>query len=133
MKYTIYKANGKIDRIISCINIEQQLQPGEFYIHGFADDLTQYIDNGQVVNMPAKPNEFAEFDYEIKAWVDNYQLANDIAKQKRQGLLIESDWTQLPDVSISTKQSWAVYRQSLRDITSQSGYPFNVVWPTKPE
>jgi two-component sensor histidine kinase len=31
------------------------------------------------------------------------------------------------------QQEWAVYRQNLRDITSQSGYPFNVIWPTKPE
>jgi len=27
---------------------------------------------------------------------------------------------------------WAVYRQDLLDITSQSGFPQNVVWPTKP-
>ena len=133
MNYTIYKASGKIDRIISCINIEDQLKSDEFYIDGFADDLTQYIDNGQVVDIPAKPNQFAEFDYKTKTWINNYQLADAIAKQQRQTLLIESDWTQLPDVSISTKESWAVYRQALRDITSQSGYPYNVVWPTKPE
>jgi hypothetical protein len=133
MNYIIYNQDGKINRLVSCSNIEQQLQSGEFYIEGFANDATQYIDNKQIVNMPSKPNEFSEFDYQTKNWVSNYALADSIAKQKRSGLLIESDWTQLPDVSISTKQTWAVYRQTLRDITSQSGYPYSVIWPTKPE
>lgn len=28
---------------------------------------------------------------------------------------------------------WAIYRQRLRDIPQQEGFPFNVVWPTKPD
>lgn len=28
---------------------------------------------------------------------------------------------------------WATYRQALRDIPQQDGFPFNVVWPAKPE
>lgn len=51
----------------------------------------------------------------------------------RQGLLASSDWTQMPDVELSTKTQWAAYRQELRDITSQPGYPFNIVWPTPPQ
>ena len=45
------------------------------------------------------------------------------------------DWTQLPDTPLSTekKQEWAVYRQELRDITSQPGFPWEIDWPTKPE
>lgn len=33
----------------------------------------------------------------------------------------------------SKKDSWTIYRQALLDITDQEGFPFNVVWPTKPE
>lgn len=45
------------------------------------------------------------------------------------------DWTQLPDAPLTAekKQEWAFYRQQLRDITSQSGFPWEVIWPTKPE
>lgn len=52
----------------------------------------------------------------------------------RQKLLTASDWTQLADVPLTTEQkaSWAVYRQSLRDITEQTGFPSEVVWPTAP-
>lgn len=50
----------------------------------------------------------------------------------RNQFLTSSDWTQLPDVTIANKPAWAVYRQALRDITAQSGFPFNINWPTRP-
>jgi hypothetical protein len=56
------------------------------------------------------------------------------AISKRDALLSESDWTQLPDVPLTTEQKseWAVYRQALRDITDQPGFPDNINWPVKP-
>lgn len=63
----------------------------------------------------------------------SYRIENqweEIRLQRNQ-LLAESDWTQLSDVSIETKTAWIAYRQSLRDITSQSN-PFNIIWPVKP-
>lgn len=52
---------------------------------------------------------------------------------KRQRLLQESDWTQLPDVPLSEVQRklWADYRQQLRDITHQP-LTSDIKWPTKP-
>ncbi len=49
--------------------------------------------------------------------------------------LMQSDWTQLPDVSLSAekKAKWNVYRQELRDISGQEGFPWTVTWPTQPE
>lgn len=46
--------------------------------------------------------------------------------------LSDTDWTQVADAPVDS-QAWAVYRQSLRDIPSQEGFPWNVVWPTQPE
>ena len=54
------------------------------------------------------------------------------ARFVRNQLLAESDWTQLPDVPPSVKEAWASYRQALRDITQQPGFPAEVVWPTRP-
>lgn len=51
--------------------------------------------------------------------------------QKRNSLLQNSDWSQLPDSPVD-KESWKVYRQALRDITLQDGYPFEVIWPSAP-
>lgn len=53
-------------------------------------------------------------------------------RAQRSALLTESDWTQLPDAPVNDKAAWATYRQALRDITVQSGFPFQVVWPAKP-
>lgn len=53
------------------------------------------------------------------------------ARQKREALLIDSDWTQMPDAPVD-KAAWATYRQALRDVPSQSGFPDAIVWPTKP-
>lgn len=53
-------------------------------------------------------------------------------RQSRDTILIKTDWTQLPDVPQVTKELWQPYRQSLRDITLQEGFPFNVIWPIPP-
>ena len=54
-------------------------------------------------------------------------------KSRRNALLSQSDWTQLPDNNLSDeeKESWKVYRQQLRDITEQSGFPHNISWPSR--
>lgn len=54
-------------------------------------------------------------------------------RAKRDTLLLASDWTQLPDVPQATKDLWVAYRQALRDVTEQSGFPQNVTWPTSPQ
>lgn len=51
-------------------------------------------------------------------------------RQERNRLLSESDWTQTPDAT-ADKQAWLVYRQALRDITTQTD-PINIVWPIPP-
>jgi len=58
-------------------------------------------------------------------------------RAKRDYLLQESDWTQLPDSPLNAEQktTWADYRQDLRDITEtypDATHPDEVVWPTKP-
>jgi len=55
-------------------------------------------------------------------------------RQQRNQLLTESDWTQLADspLDADTKSAWALYRETLRQVPEQSGFPWNIVWPTKP-
>lgn len=51
---------------------------------------------------------------------------------QRNGLLAASDYTQLADVPITNRAAWATYRQALRDIPAQGGFPESVTWPTPP-
>lgn len=53
-------------------------------------------------------------------------------RKLRNDLLKDSDWTQVLDAPIN-KDEWATYRQQLRDIPLQQGFPFSVVWPTEPQ
>lgn len=46
--------------------------------------------------------------------------------------LSESDWTQLPDVSIPNRPAWVEYRQKLRDVTKNFQTPQDVIWPVPP-
>jgi len=61
-----------------------------------------------------------------------YEEAAAVVRTRRNMLLSESDYTQLPDVNVD-RASWGAYRDKLRDISSQDGFPFSVVWPEKPE
>ncbi len=52
-------------------------------------------------------------------------------RAERDKLLASCDWMGMSDVTMSAE--WATYRQALRDITGQAGFPLDVIYPTKPE
>jgi hypothetical protein len=52
-------------------------------------------------------------------------------RDQRGEKLAESDWTQVADAPVD-KAVWATYRQALRDITTQSGFPWSITWPDAP-
>ena len=64
-----------------------------------------------------------------------YDSFADKARAKRNALLSDTDWIVIMHTEKGTNipMEWEVYRQALRDITDQAGFPFDVVWPTKPE
>lgn len=53
------------------------------------------------------------------------------ARSQRDTLLVETDWWALSDRTMSDAQT--AYRQALRDVTGQAGFPEDITWPTKPE
>jgi hypothetical protein len=61
-----------------------------------------------------------------------WQALADDAKAKRNTLLQRSDWTQIADVPVD-QAAWAAYRQALRDITTQVGFPEQINWPEAPQ
>ena len=66
--------------------------------------------------------EVAELtEEELQSRVDS-QWA--LIRNQRNQLLAQSDWTQLADTPVD-KDKWALYRQELRDITTQAD-PFNI-------
>jgi hypothetical protein len=47
-------------------------------------------------------------------------------------LLSETDWTQGKDIPSNISEPYSIYRQSLRDISTQPGFPWDIQWPEKP-
>ena len=72
------------------------------------------------------------------AWTQGWEVSNlsveDAGRNirnQRDNILQQTDWMALSDNTMTP--AWASYRQALRDITAQEGFPFSVDWPTKPE
>jgi hypothetical protein len=71
----------------------------------------------------------AEQEAAYKATKDAEQAKS--VRQSRSDKLADCDWTQVADSPVD-KTAWATYRQALRDITTQSGFPWSVTWPDAP-
>jgi len=83
-------------------------------------------------NVPFTPQEEAEWDAMEAEWAAG---ANDRAasalRTERNAKLTESDWTQVLDAQVD-QAAWAAYRQALRDMPAQAGFPNTVTWPVEP-
>jgi len=99
-----------------------QAQPTRYQV-GFRDGVEQvdgkWFTKYSVVDM----------DQDAKDALDAQQAAS--VRSQRTQKLAESDWTQVADAPVD-KAAWAVYRQALRDVTTQTGFPWEVIWPAKP-
>jgi hypothetical protein len=151
MKYFVVytKSTGEIIRSGICQEADLYLQNqlNEEVLEGQGNSDTAYVANetlilytqDQIAKKQNKPFYLCQWSNETFEWIDlrtdeqKYIQYDNTAKLTRNELLVQSDWTQLPDVTLANKQDWAVYRQALRDIPQQSGYPFNIIWPVKPE
>lgn len=71
----------------------------------------------------------ADMDAEAIAATDAAQAKS--VREQRTEKLKSSDWTQVADAPVD-KAAWAAYRQALRDITVQAGFPWDIEWPTQP-
>lgn len=111
------------------------------YLSG--QELDNYILTFQPVKPePIKTESIENLDYILSLVDKTHYDRNAIYYAKvdayatRHQLLSTSDWTQLPDVQnnldVEDKQLWIEYRQALRDITEQPGWPLNIDWPKRP-
>jgi hypothetical protein len=126
--YTIYdSSNGKIKSTFTgtfetlLLNVSEN----ELYVEGEAELGFDYYINGQ----------FTHKTIGLEQSIIN--CANDL-RYRRDGLLKESDWTQVTDSALTNekKVEWATYRQALRDLPNQYTTETNianVVYPTPPE
>jgi len=103
----------------------QSLRPGaEWVLRG---DELEWLDTKQ-----KRPTD-AEINAEVKR-LEAEQPAKE-ARAHRDRLLSETDWVSIKysvDMNTNVPTEWLEYRQALRDITEQSGFPNDIQWPEKP-
>ena len=92
------------------------------------DSLFIVVENpdGSYTSTPRTADDIAAY----QANKDAQQAAGVRANRSRK--LADSDWTQVADSPVD-KAVWATYRQALRDVPQQAGFPETIQWPTQPE
>jgi hypothetical protein len=89
------------------------------------------IVNGAII--PLTDGELTTLQAKDADWKgsESSRISSDVRNQREQ-LFKDTDWMALSDSPVMSAE-WAAYRQALRDVTAQTGFPYDVIWPTKPE
>jgi len=129
INYIVYNNEGEILRTGTCSANDMHLQggPDEHVMEGIANDVTQKIFDGNIVDKnetPAPREQLLSECMESLRFLRNKRLAS-------------SDWTQVADSPLteSKKAEWATYRQALRNLPSQhleTTDIASVAWPSRP-
>ena len=103
--------------------VEQDANGNWVYAWTENDMFQEYTDDeGTVVTVQAQ--------IDAKVAADNAALAS-TERATRDDLLKATDHYGLSDVSMT--EAMTAYRQALRDVPQQAGFPQTITWPTKPE
>ena len=96
---------------------------------------TWSFDGKTVTDVGQPPSEHRFYDPKQRAWVLDAVSAERAARSRRNDLLTHTDWVVLraADQGEPMPPEWMAYRQALRDVTEQPGFPEGVVWPTPPD
>lgn len=127
MPYAFLNPDGTIRQVIA--------KPSPFMRLGEGERLVGYnpptVDEMLAVAVPTLPVPDGELEVTFTVQTLPDEVVWPTIRSRRDALLAQSDWTQLPDVPLPTKEAWAAYRQALRDIPQQTD-PHNISWPTPP-
>lgn len=61
----------------------------------------------------------------------DFWAAATAGRKERDQLLLACDWAVLPDAQ-TERTTWETYRQALRDVPEQAGFPYTIDWPIRP-
>jgi hypothetical protein len=122
------KEHSTIDLIIKLDGSSEELP--------FTADPNDCEEHGRAIFAAALAGEYGEIAEYVPPPPPTTEELSAQVRSQRDYLIAESDWTQLPDaraaMGAEKAAEWDVYRQALRDIPQQSGFPEQVEWPVAP-
>ena len=96
------------------------------------DDVETFVQSDVVNN----PNYWSDYQTEAEEKAEATKFEAIVVREKRDALLNKYEWTvNSPDLTTAKQTEWKTYRQALRDLPDQSGFPWaadGMTWPTKP-
>jgi len=102
-------------------------------------DITGYEYDRYTLMRPHSDHLRARVKNETETWLEYAKLeeAKELAAEiraKRDSLLRDTDTTQISDADIceDCREAFRVYRQALREVPEQDGFPYEVDWPEEP-
>lgn len=139
VKFPIYNLKQEFPNVSFPKDIHHEVLPeGIVFVHEESvpdfDSTTHKLVRSDLFE---KDNKTWGYRYEAVALskAERDEVAKEIAtnvRAQRDSLLSACDWTQSADAPLAVKKVWAAYRQKLRDVTSQKGFPHKIVWPEIP-
>ena len=117
----------------TCFDVDVTLDDGTKLPYTFNTSINDVAPVFQEIKEAFERGEIQVSDY-VPTVIPDEVLAFEI-RDRRNDLLTETDYLMQPDYPISeeTRTALRAYRQALRDITKQDGFPQEVVWPEKPD
>lgn len=115
------------DQFLVKLRLENQSDPVGFYV------ATEIPDDSEIYKYLIE--QYKSGKLKIKEFVENVDLLKSDIRAQRNAILSETDYLVNNDypISDSDKKIIREYRQALRDIPQQQGFPKNVIWPEKPK
>lgn len=101
-----------------------QAQPGRYQV-AFRDGIEQDAEGRWFTKYSV-----ADMDAEAIVAKDAEQAKS--VRTDRNKRLADCDWTQGKDIADNISTAWAAYRQALRDVPAQTGFPWDIAWPVQP-
>lgn len=136
--FTTVDADGRIVRYGECEPefLSARAQTGETLFEGLYPPNEYYFNGTGFSPLPPKPGPRYIFDRISGTWIYPIEVAEADARVERERLLRLSDWTDTVSAQARLGQQlydeWQAYRQALRDVPEQTGFPLDVQWPVPP-
>lgn len=150
MFYVLLKKDGSVDRYPYTLADLKISNPGTSFPSEISDETAKEFNCFPVDPIDPPPYDHTvnvertaikQNDHWFEEWIstpatpeqitERTNSQADSVREERNQRLADCDWTQLPDAPVDTA-AWATYRQDLRNLTEQSGFPWQVIWPLKP-
>lgn len=150
MFYALLKPDGSLDRYPYTLTDLRRSNPGTSWPKTITDEVAASFGVVPVTPAPQPADSYQinlertaikQGDTWLEQWIEDPATPEQIKERtdakatevraERNKRLADCDWTQLTDAPVDSA-SWATYRQELRDVTTQAGFPWNITWPKEP-